>query len=94
MSSIPTWAVEAIDYLASAIAAKLQQKPETYNSKTNLPPGVTAKNFRTKCTKIHAATKQGAVWVCSVDAWDAYHREQHELAELDPYEAACKRGRQ
>jgi hypothetical protein len=93
MTSLPVWANEAIEFLASAIAAKLQQKPGTYNSCTNLPPGTSKKRFNYKCRyHIEGATKQGNVWVCSVEAWDAYHREQHELAELDPYDAAVRKG--
>jgi hypothetical protein len=91
MQSIPTWVAEATEFLASAIAAKLQQKPATYNSRTNLPPGVSRRTFAARCKDIPEAVKTGAVWVCPEAAWLAHHASKVEPQALDAYEAAVRK---
>jgi hypothetical protein len=87
MNSLPPWAVEAIDYLASALAAKIQKKPENYTSR-NKPQNITTRKFNAACRRIDGATRCGHIWTVPVAVWDEHHRVLpktkggDELAEL------------
>ena len=71
-----------------ARARRMQKTPRAdLNSRTNLPAGTSARQFRATCRNISEAFRQGNVWVCPVDAWEAYHRSRaaQETESGEPY---------
>jgi len=82
-----------------ARARRMQKSPRAdLNGRTNRPPG-SLRSYNATCKRISGAYRQGNIWICPVDAWEAYHRElaatappAEERGELDSYDAACRRG--
>lgn len=104
MVTDPTWAA-ILTALAKPLAAEVARhlrselKSEQYDSREHLPPGTSARQFRTTCKRIPEAFRAGAVWNCPVTAWENHHRAQalpaDESGEVDAYQAAvAKAGRQ
>lgn len=85
---------QLLDYIAARVAAKLRTQPEDYDSRQNLPVGVSARTFRARCKRIAAAKCEGKIWRCSREAWHASFEQPtpDNGHAIDAYEAACRRG--
>lgn len=73
MVTDPTWAA-ILTALAKPLAAEVvrhlrsELKTEQYDSRKHLPPGTSARQFRTTCKRIPEAFRAGAVWNCPITA--------------------------
>jgi hypothetical protein len=82
-----------IDAIAEAVAHRLKVAAPEYDSRTALPPGVKARQFRVKCKCIPEARQEGKVWRCPREAWHASFPQADRTPaapELDAYERAAR----
>ena len=84
-----------IALLADEVAKRLQAAPIEYDSRDNLPPGMSARTFRAQCSRIDGARHEGRIWRCSRDVYHASfpaHTPQQAADDgaEDAYELAAR----